>query len=110
MRTPAVCRTSGGDHRPGDVETVGTFGDVQESDCLDCDQPIVRHFDGDEDGPLGWRRWTLRAPARVIPADAARAVGRFQPEGPSGYRASNVEDAPLRATRAEAVADYVAAL
>lgn len=36
--------------------------------------------------------------------DETRAVGRFRPNGPTGFRA--VQDgAPLRSTRAEAVAD-----
>lgn len=45
----------------------------------------------------------------VIPSDAARAVGRFRPEGPIGYRASNDAAAPLRSTRQAAVEDYIAA-
>lgn len=36
-------------------------------------------------------------------SDMARAVGRFQPAGPSGYRAKS--GGPLRATRGEAEAD-----
>lgn len=44
----------------------------------------------------------------VIPADAARAVGRFRPGRPLGYRAADMPDAPIRATRAEAVADWLA--
>lgn len=36
-------------------------------------------------------------------SDMARAVGRFKPEGPDGYRAQS--GGPLRATRAEAEAD-----
>lgn len=35
--------------------------------------------------------------------DMARAVGRFQPSGPSGYRARS--GGAIRATRAEAEAD-----
>lgn len=42
---------------------------------------------------------------RVLGADAARAVGRFNPNGPDGYRAATMPDAPLRTTRAEAAAD-----
>lgn len=42
---------------------------------------------------------------RVLGADAARAVGRFRPEGPIGYRAKSVPDAPIRATRIEAETD-----
>lgn len=45
---------------------------------------------------------------RVIPSDASVAVGRFLPEGPIGYVANRVPNAPLRATRAEAVADWLA--
>lgn len=45
---------------------------------------------------------------RVLPADATQAIGRFRPEGPLGYRAKSVTDAPLRATRDEALADEVA--
>jgi len=41
----------------------------------------------------------------VLGSDAARAVGRFRPEGPLGYRAKSLPDGPLRATRAEAEAD-----
>lgn len=48
--------------------------------------------------------------ARVIGSDAARAVGRFNPKGPDGYRAASMPDAPLRATRAEAVNDETAYL
>jgi len=40
--------------------------------------------------------------------DLVRAVGRFQ-SGPIGYRAVTL-DAPLRATRAEAMADACAAM
>ena len=40
--------------------------------------------------------------------DLVRAVDRFQP-GPAGYRAVTL-DAPLRATRAEAMADACAAM
>ena len=47
----------------------------------------------------------------VLPADAARAVGRFTGrEDCVGYRASNLLDAPLRDTRAAAEDDYRAAL
>lgn len=47
----------------------------------------------------------------VLPADAARAVGRFaNPEGRFGYQASNLLDAPLRETRAAAAGDYRAVL
>lgn len=42
---------------------------------------------------------------RILGSDAARAVGRFRPEGPTGYRAKSDPAAPLRATRAEAEAD-----
>lgn len=43
--------------------------------------------------------------ARVMGSDAARAVGRFNPDGAEGYRAATAPNAPLRATRAEAVED-----
>ena len=43
---------------------------------------------------------------RVCP-DWARAVGRFNPHGPDGYRAATMPDAPLRATREEAIDDEV---
>lgn len=33
----------------------------------------------------------------------ARAIGRFRPDGPLGYRAES--GGPLRSTRAEAIAD-----
>jgi len=58
-----------------------------------------------------WRTTPPRVPKRrgradvVLGSDAARAVGRFRPEGPLGYRAKSVPDAPLRATRAEAETD-----
>lgn len=43
----------------------------------------------------------------VIPTDAVTAVGRFRPGGPEGYRARPpwADNAPVRATRAEALAD-----
>lgn len=47
----------------------------------------------------------MTRPVRVMRADAARAVGRFDPAGPTGYRAASAPDAPLRASRDEAVAD-----
>lgn len=37
----------------------------------------------------------------------ARAVGLFQPNGPLGYRAATMPDAPLRKTREEAIADEI---
>lgn len=40
-------------------------------------------------------------------ADWARAVGRFKPEGPDGYKAATMPDTPLRKTREEAIADEV---
>jgi hypothetical protein len=47
----------------------------------------------------------------VLPADAARAVGRFaNREGSFGYQASNLLAPPLRETRAAAEADYRAVL
>lgn len=46
----------------------------------------------------------------TIPGDAARAVDRFNPRGPAGYRSSHDTAAPLRSTRAEATADYTANL
>ena len=45
----------------------------------------------------------LASEPRVLGSDAARAVGRFNPGGPDGYRARS--GGPLRATRAEAVED-----
>lgn len=52
----------------------------------------------------------LRPPCPVCghthASDDARAVGRFRPEGVEGYRARS--GGPLRATRAEAVADECA--
>jgi hypothetical protein len=41
----------------------------------------------------------------ILGSDAARAIGRFRPEGPLGYRAKSLPDGPLRATRVEAEAD-----
>lgn len=43
---------------------------------------------------------------RVIPTNAAYAIGRFRPQGPVGYKAPSVPDAPLRSTKAEAEADW----
>jgi hypothetical protein len=45
------------------------------------------------------------ASPRVLGSDAARAVGRFDENGPHGYRAATAPDAPLRATRDEAEND-----
>jgi hypothetical protein len=47
---------------------------------------------------------------RVITQDMARAVDRFNPAGVAGYRASTAPDAPIRATREEAIADELAYL
>lgn len=46
----------------------------------------------------------------TLPSNAAVAVGRFDPDGVKGYKANNLnyDDAPLRATRAEAEQDYIA--
>lgn len=43
----------------------------------------------------------------VIPSDAVRAVDRFNPDGPTGYRAVEpwAVDAPIRATRDDARRD-----
>lgn len=40
---------------------------------------------------------------RIIGTDAARAVDRFNPDGPAGYRARS--GGPLRASRVDAVRD-----
>ena len=40
--------------------------------------------------------------------DWAVAVDRWRPEGPTGYRATGMPDAPLRATRDQAIADRCA--
>ena len=45
---------------------------------------------------------------RVHGSDAAVVVGRFTDGGPTHFRAATAPDAPLRATRAEAVADQCA--
>jgi hypothetical protein len=42
----------------------------------------------------------------VIPSNAARAVGRFNPDGPTGF--TSALGGPVRATRPEAVEDYIA--
>lgn len=42
---------------------------------------------------------------QVHPTNAAVAIGRFDPRGPSGHRA-NLAFAETRATRAEAEADW----
>lgn len=69
--------------------------------------------------PLDLMRWLVRlvAPPDGVVLDpfmgsgttlkAARAVGRFKPQGPDGYRAATMPDAPLRATREEAIDDEV---
>lgn len=41
------------------------------------------------------------------PSDAAKAIGRFSKNGPSGYAAS-IPSAPVRASRKEAEQDYCA--
>ena len=41
----------------------------------------------------------------VHESDLARAVGAFQPDGPSGYWCTIIPNPPLRATRAEAERD-----
>ena len=51
---------------------------------------------------------TTTAAPRIVPASAAYAVGRFRPEGPHGYTAVGVPARPLRATRDEALADWLA--
>lgn len=45
---------------------------------------------------------------RVVPTSVARAVGRFNADGPDGYRAADVPNAPLRPTREAAQADWLA--
>lgn len=49
---------------------------------------------------------TITASGWIIPADATRAIGRFNTDGPTGYRA-DIPDAPVRATRAAAVQDWI---
>lgn len=62
-----------------------------------------------EDGPWVETRSALGRKIgqndRVMGADSARAVGRFNPSGIDGYRAATLPDAPLRTTRAEATED-----
>lgn len=41
---------------------------------------------------------------RILGTDAAVAVGRFEPDGPRGYRAKS--GGPLRKTRVAAERDY----
>jgi len=41
----------------------------------------------------------------VLGSDAATAIGRFQPDGPTVYRATNVPGALLRPTREAAMQD-----
>jgi hypothetical protein len=85
------------------------------------DEPLVnvywhegRTADWSEGNSATWdSEWTVlvdAAPDRIIPADATRAVGRFRPEGPVGYQASNDPAAPIRATRAQAAQDWLAKL
>lgn len=57
------------------------------------------------DGPVPRHCGTSSPEPRVLGSDAAVAIGRFNPEGVEGYRASTLPDAPLRATRAEATDD-----
>lgn len=47
----------------------------------------------------------MRDMLRTIGTDAAVAIGRFNPDGPAGYRAAHSPDAPLRASREEAETD-----
>lgn len=47
---------------------------------------------------------------RIMPAGSAVAVGRFRRGRPVRYHAATMPDAPLRDTRAEAVADEYAYL
>lgn len=51
---------------------------------------------------------TCPSGCHVIPADATRAIGRFDPTGPLGFQATT--GGPIRVTREAAVADYVARL
>lgn len=51
---------------------------------------------------------TPALPSRVIPSDAARAVGMFRQEGQVGYVSSL--GGPIRTTREEATADYISRL
>lgn len=54
------------------------------------------------------RRPRLIVNGWVVPSNAARAVGRFRRGGPVGYKA-DVPDSVVRATRAEAVDDWIQA-
>lgn len=54
-------------------------------------------------GTQSTRQVRHNQPCRRRASDDARAVGRFDPDGPHGYRARS--GGPLRATRAEAEAD-----
>ena len=51
------------------------------------------------------RHNSLVKDGRIIAKDFAVAVGRFNANGPEGYKAATMPDAPLRATRAEAMED-----
>lgn len=42
---------------------------------------------------------------RIHSSDAVVTLGRFRPEGPSGYRASHSPSVPIRSTREEAMED-----
>lgn len=60
---------------------------------------------------MSQRTETVRKPTRccdrTIPSDAARVAGsRFAPGGALGYRAHDVEGAPVRSTRAAAEEDW----
>lgn len=52
---------------------------------------------------------TTTEDGRILGSDAARAVGRFNADGPTGYRARSLPDGPIRATRAEAECDEAGA-
>lgn len=81
---------------------IGYYRAAREALCEPCatsaEQPQAPADDPQEPAEL----------VRVLGADAAYAVGRFEVDGPHGYRAKS--GGPLRATRAEAEADERAEL
>jgi hypothetical protein len=86
-----------------DEKTPGTAHAPDSSGRSDLGQQPTQNTPGSAESRASDNR-------RVIGSDAARAVGRFKPDGPDGYRARSLPDGPIRATRAEAENDERRAL